>query len=75
MGVRIGPCRIADATGTHEPGEVIANPSQALIDLAEAKTKDPESGKVYVEMLSDAKTTEAAIAALKAAEPAPKDKD
>ena len=43
----IGPCRIADATGTHEPGAVIDNPGQDLIDLAESKATDPESGLAY----------------------------
>lgn len=66
--VRIGPCRLADARGTHEPGEVLDSPTPELVELAKAKTLDPESGKPYVTLLSDAKAA-AALAA--AADPTP----
>jgi hypothetical protein len=62
MGVRIGPSRIADEMGTHDPGEVIANPSPALLELAAAKVRDPETKQLLVELLSDAKTAEAVAA-------------
>lgn len=65
-GVIIGPCRIADQWGTHEPGEVIENPSPGLLELAESSNKDPETGQLYVKKLSDAK-----VAAAIAAEPTP----
>lgn len=70
MGVRIGPARIADLTGTHEPGTVIESPSPALLALAEAKTLDPATGKAYVELLSDTKTA-AAVAVAATSEPTP----
>lgn len=70
MAVRIGPARIADQAGTHEPGDVIESPSAALLELAQAKTLHPETGKPLVELLSDAKAA-AAIAAAAVAPVAP----
>lgn len=62
VAVVIGPCRIADSVGTHEPGDIVENPSNALLNLAESKTADPETGLLLVKKLSDAKAA-AAIAA------------
>jgi hypothetical protein len=42
-----GSARIADIAGTHDPGEVIENPSDALLALAVAGTLDPETGEPY----------------------------
>ncbi len=47
MSITIGPARIADADGTHEPGAILEQPSAALIVLAAARTCDPESGLPY----------------------------
>lgn len=55
-GVRIGPCRIADLHGTHEPGEVVEYPSAALLDLAKSRVADPETKLPYCELLGDTKT-------------------
>lgn len=55
MQVKIGPHhRIADEHGTHEPGEVVNWPSDALVELARAGTKDDE-GVPYVEIFDPAK--------------------
>jgi hypothetical protein len=43
----IGPARIADREGTHEPGEVVDFPSAGLVELAESAAVDPESGEPY----------------------------
>ncbi len=51
MAVRIGSARIADGLGTHEPGEVIDSPSQALLELATAGTLDPETSLAYCEIV------------------------
>lgn len=45
--VRIGPARIADRVGTHEPGDVLDNPSPALLALATSGTVDPETNLPY----------------------------
>ena len=56
--VRIGAAsRIADRNGTHEPGDVIDGPSQALLDLATAKTLDPETGAPYAEIVGQESPT------------------
>lgn len=47
----VGPERIADNTGTYEPGQVIDWPSEALTRLAENGTMNPESGQPYVEFV------------------------
>jgi len=45
--IKIGSERIADASGTHEPGDVVRNPMPDLVALAEAKTAHPETGEPY----------------------------
>ena len=57
--VRIGTAsHIADRNGTHEPGEVIDFPTQALVDLATAGTLDPATGEPYCEIVgAPAKTS------------------
>jgi hypothetical protein len=50
--VQIGPRHIADSTGTHEPGEVINNPTDALLRLAVSGDKDPESGQPWATVLA-----------------------
>ena len=47
MSITIGPLHIADATGTHAPGETISQPTDALIELARSKASDPETGLAY----------------------------
>lgn len=44
----VGPERIADSAGTYEPGQIIENPSEALLDLARNGTLNEETGKPYV---------------------------
>jgi hypothetical protein len=72
-GVTIGPCRIADSRGTYEPGDVVDNPSAALLELVAARAKDPETGQLYAKLLSDAKTADAVAAAASPPTPAPPD--
>jgi hypothetical protein len=50
--VRIGQARIADAVGTHEPGEVVDYPTAALLELALSKAVDPDSKLPYCEIVS-----------------------
>jgi hypothetical protein len=50
MNVIIGPKRIADNTGTHEPGDVVRHASPALVALAQSGACDPESGMPWCEL-------------------------
>ncbi len=54
MSIKIGPARVADSAGTHEPGSVVDRPTPELLALAEAKTKDPETGEFLCEILGAA---------------------
>jgi len=70
--VQIGPRHIADATGTHEPGEIINNPTDALLRLAVSGDVDPASGQPWATVLAPAapapaKPSKAATAAPDAA--------
>jgi hypothetical protein len=51
--VRIGPARVADRTGTHEPGEEIDYPTSEMLALAVAQTIEPESGEPYCTVIID----------------------
>jgi hypothetical protein len=70
MAIRIGPARIADAHGTHEPGSVVESPTEALLELATNKVLDPESGKPLCAVISAAQAA-ATLAAMTAPEPLP----
>lgn len=69
--VRIGPARIADAVGTHEPGEVVDYPTAALLELALSKSVDPDSKLPYCEIISVAAPVAPAAPAKTTPAPAP----
>lgn len=71
MGVRIGPCRIADSRGTYEPGDIVEFPTSGLLELAQSKMTDPETGIAYCAVLSEAKTAAAIAVAPPTPEPEP----
>ncbi len=68
--IQIGPCRLADGNGTHEPGDVVIFPTPALIALAEAGTCDPESGLPYCTVYTPPALQPAPVAAPAPAAPA-----
>ena len=73
MSVHItGQARIADEHGTHEPGEIVTSPSPALVELAQSKALDPDTGLPYCEIGTDDVALEAALEAAAPEAAAPK---
>jgi hypothetical protein len=67
MQLQIGPCRLADEHGTHEPGDVLTSASPSLIKLAQraqegdATACDPATGLPYVVDLDQAPKPEPTV--------------